>query len=122
MAKKEITWESVNGNQLRFEDVGQVFEGYLIQIDMQPGIDDNMRGQYLLKNEDGLHLLFGTSVLDRLLQNGDIGGYYRITFQGWQKSARGFDVKLFAVEKAAGVLLEPDDVLEAVLNQDSDNS
>jgi hypothetical protein len=106
MAKEKIVWENQGVRQLRFEEPGQTFEGYLLQIDSGPGFDDQMRFMYTFENEEGHWILYGSTVLDRILQNGQVGGYYQITFTGERKTDRGFMVKEYEIMKAANVLLE----------------
>lgn len=110
MAKKEIVWENQGVQQLRFDEIGQVFEGYLIQIDSGPGFDDQLRMTYNFRNDSGHWLLYGSTVLDRILQNGEVGAYYKITFTGQRKTERGFMVKEYEILKAANVPLEPVDL------------
>tara|TARA_Y100000588_G_scaffold305234_1_gene328465 strand:+ start:151 stop:519 length:369 start_codon:yes stop_codon:yes gene_type:complete len=110
MAKQEIVWESTGVNQLRFTEPGQEFEGYLLQIDSGPGFDDQLRWMYNFKNDEGHWILYGTTVLNRILQNGDVGAYYKITYTGDRKTERGFMVKEYDVLKAAGLHLDPEDL------------
>jgi len=109
MAKEQIVWENKGVQQLRFEEPGQTFEGYLTQIETGPGFDDQMRNIYTFQNDEGLHILFGSVVLDRQLQNGEVGGYFRITFQGTEKTERGFNVKIYKVEQGLGMSLPLED-------------
>ena len=110
MAKKEIVWENQGVQQLRFDELGQVFEGYLIQIDSGPGFDDQLRMMYNFRNDSGHWLLYGSTVLDRILQNGEVGAYYKITFTGQRKTERGYMVKEYEILKASNVPLEPIDL------------
>ena len=109
MAKNEIVWENKGVQQLRFEEEGQQFEGYLTQIDSGPGFDDQIRNTYTFINEGSYYILYGSVTLDRQLQNGEVGGYYRITYNGTEKTERGFNVKIYVVEQAMGMLLESED-------------
>ena len=108
MAKQEIVWENKGVSQLRFEEVGEEFQGYLIQIESGPGFDDQIRNMYTFRSGDGLYILYGSVVLDRQLQNGEVGGFFRITYKGTEKTERGYNVKLYTVEQALGMQL-PDD-------------
>ena len=110
MAKEKIVWENQGVQQLRFDEAGQEFEGYLLQIDSGPGFDDQMRMMYSFRNDAGLWILYGSTVLDRILQNGEVGAYYKITFTGERKTERGFMVKEYEILKASNVPLEAVDL------------
>ena len=110
MAKEKIVWENQGVQQLKFEEPGQVFEGYLLQIDSGPGFDDQTRMIYTLRNDEGHWTLYGSTVLDRILQNGDVGAYYQIRFTGERKTERGFMVKEYEIAKASNVPLEAIDL------------
>ena len=109
MAKEQIVWDSLGVSQLRFEDVDQVFEGYLTQIDSGPGFDDLIRNTYTFLNEGSYYILYGSVTLDRQLQNAEVNGYFRITYKGTEKTERGYNVKIYTVDQAQGVYLSPED-------------
>ena len=93
MAKDKIVWENQGLQQLKFDEAGQDFEGYLIQIEYSEGFNDQMTFKYHFRNDAAHWILYGSTVLDRILQNGEVGAYYRITFTGERKPERGFSVK-----------------------------
>ncbi len=99
-------WQSELPIQVRFEEVGDSVEGWLLDKGQGPGPGDQLRGQYTIKSEDGLKIIFGRTKIDQGMMNILPGAYVRITYQGEEATARGNTIKLFDVETKKGARID----------------
>ena len=108
-------WQSELPLQVRFDEVGDSVEGWLLDKGHGPGPGDQLRGQYTIKAEDGLKIIFGRTKIDQGMMNISPGSYVRITFRGEESTTRGNTVKLFDVEtkKGASMNVETGEVMTA---------
>ena len=98
----ENGWQSELPIQVRFDEVGEAVEGWLLDKGHGPGPGDNLRGLYTIKAEDGLRIIFGRTKIDQGMMNVPLGAYVRITYQGEETTARGNTIKLFDVATRTG--------------------
>jgi hypothetical protein len=87
-------WEVRDGNRnvFAFENPGDSIEGELTRIrNTQYGL------AYDIDNEDGMHTIWGSTVLDSRLSAKDIGRMVRITFKGMKLGQNRREYKDFEV-------------------------
>ena len=101
-------WQSELPLQVRFEEVGDSVEGWLLDKQTGPGPGDQLRGQYTVKAADGLKIIFGRTKIDQGMTYVSVGAYVRITYQGEETTTRGNTIKLFDVETKKGALMDLD--------------
>ena len=99
-------WQSELPVQVRFDEVGDSVEGWLLDKGYGPGPGDQLRGQYTIKAEDGLKIIFGRTKIDQGMMNILPGAYVRITYQGEEVTTRGNTIKLFDVETKKGARID----------------
>jgi len=99
-------WQSELPIQVRFEEVGELVEGWLLDKGQGPGPGDHLRGLYTIKAEDGLRIVFGRTMIDQGMLNVPVGSYVRITYNGEEATARGNTIKLFSVETRKGYTMD----------------
>ena len=104
---KEV-WQSELPVQVRFDEIGDSVEGWLLDKQTGPGPGDQLRGQYTIKADDGLKIVFGRTKIDQGMLHVSPGAYVRITYQGEETTSRGNTIKLFDVETKKGALMEID--------------
>ena len=92
----EQEWKSTDPKPWKPEAEGDTIQGKLVRKREKGGKFDSEA--YTIENDDGLHVVFGTTVLEdrmKLLQPGDL---VKIVFKGTKESDKGNDTKLFAVD------------------------
>jgi len=99
-------WQSELPVQVRFDEIGETVEGWLLDKNSGPGPGDQLRGQYTIKASDGLKIIFGRTKIDQGMMNISPGAYVRITYQGEESTTRGNTIKLFDVETKRGARMD----------------
>ena len=95
--KKQKNWKIVEPSVFNFEKIGDVLEGVLINRDEQTGKFDSTA--YYLENEKGSFVVFGTTVLDRIMKLVKLNEEIMIEFVKTEPSDKGNDTKIFKVYK-----------------------
>lgn len=92
-----MTFKEVNPDIFKFENKGDSLEGVLVK--KAPGKYPDSQN-YTLKTEDGLKVIFGSTILDDRMALIEIADTIRITYEGTKDSDKGKNpTKLFKVEK-----------------------
>lgn len=88
-------WTSTDPKPWKPEDEGDSIQGKLLRKREKSGKYDGEA--YTIESDDGLYVVFGTTVLEdrmKLVQPGDL---VKIVYKGTTKSDKGNDTKLFEV-------------------------
>lgn len=94
----EREWKTIDPGKWTPKQDGELIEGILVQ--MQPK-QAELSARYTLDTENGLMLVWGSTVLDNRMSYVKIGQHVRITFKGATKNKKGQPLKIFKVEIAA---------------------
>lgn len=98
MGNDEINYVEVKDNIFKPEE-DKILEG--VYIESEPKKDENAANKYHIQRKDKeIILVFGTTVLDRLMSKVKIGHFVKIEFTGSKPSKIGSDLKLFKVYSA----------------------
>ena len=91
-------YEKVEADIFRFEKEGDEIRGKLIAKEDSMSYDNKV---YKIETEDGLRVVFGTTVLDRIMESIEVGSELKIVFTGVKESKeKGYSpYKLFDVYK-----------------------
>ena len=93
--KKE--WESVEPKIWSAKENGDMLEGVLISKEENKGKFGS--DAYYIENKDGVHLVYSSTVLARLMKLVSIGEEVQIKFTGLEDSDKGNPTKLYEVKK-----------------------
>jgi hypothetical protein len=90
-------WVSTEPQVWKEEQEGDAIEGKLVEKRENGGKYGN--ASYLIENDEGVHVIFGTTVLESRMRAAEIGDMIRIVFKGIEKNKRNEDIKIFEVFK-----------------------
>jgi len=88
-------WVSTEPQIWKEEEKGDTIEGKLVGKREKGGKYGN--ASYLIENDEGVRVVFGTTVLENRMEAVNIGDIVRIVFKGMAKNKRDEDIKLFEV-------------------------
>ena len=97
-------WVSTEPHIWREDEQGDAIEGRLMEKRENGGKYGN--ASYLIENDKGVHVVFGTTVLESRMRAVETGDMVRIVFKGVEKNKRSEDTKIFEVFKKKPVALE----------------
>lgn len=94
--EKNNGWEKVEREIFKFEEVGDTIKGIFVKREASSQYDNET---YQIKTDEGVRVVFGTTVLSQLMSSVDIGKVVKIIFIGRQPSTKEGqnDLKLFEV-------------------------
>lgn len=92
----EDQWQKVQSDVFRPEE-GDIIEGLYIEKEESKKFEGNYVYHIHQNNRDNATIVFGTTVLDRLMQNVHIGSEVRITRLSDKSSDKGNPLKMFEV-------------------------
>ena len=98
MEETNTQWEAVEPGIWKPEQEEDQIEGVLINKKENVGINES--NAYYIENNDGMHMIWGSTVLDDRMSIISVGDTIRITYKGTRKNKRNQDTKIFKVEKA----------------------
>ena len=92
---KQDTWVSTQAKIWKENGAGDAIEGKLIDRRENGGKYGNE--SYTLENDDGVFIVFGTTVLEDRMKSIAIDDLIRIVFKGIEKNKRDENIKIFEV-------------------------
>ncbi len=90
-------WQKIEPGVWKPENKGDSIIGVLIS--KEPKTEDSS-ARYNIENQDGIFLVWGTTILDDRLRHVQIGQKLKIVFNGKTKNKRGQDLNLYEVAVA----------------------
>ncbi len=90
-------WNEVQPVVWKPESPGDAISGVLLQ--KKENVGDNNSRAYYLENKEGMHMIWGTTVLDNRMEFCKVGEEIRITYKELSKNKKGQDLKIYKVEK-----------------------
>ena len=101
-------WKTIEPNVWKPKDIGDSIMG--VVVNKTPKDESTgLSAKYQLENQEGMFLVWGSTVLDDRFQYVPVGSKVRITFEGRTKNKRNQTVNLFKVEVAEDYLNNADD-------------
>jgi hypothetical protein len=95
---KDSRWETIEPGVWKPANEGDQIQGILVQKREKGGKYDSE--SYVVENQDGMHLIFATTVLQQRMELVNVGDEVRITYKGVEQNTKGQDVKIFKVQRA----------------------
>ena len=99
MPRRRLLTES----QAQFSNEGQTVTGTFLKIEDVPYHDKFIK-KYTFDSGVGTMIVMGSLKIDEAMEKAEIGEIIELTYLGTQRTAQGFDVKLFEI----AVLTEED--------------
>lgn len=97
--KQEPKWKVIEPNMWKPDNTGESIEG--VYVNKREGAGKyNSKIYYIDTGNDGIKMVWGSTVLDEKMNSINQGNYVRITLTGTAPSKKGNDIKLFKVEVA----------------------
>lgn len=115
MENQNTQWEEVQAGVWKPEKEGDSIEGVLINKKDEVGINNSKA--YYIENKDGVHMVWGSTVLNERMQLVNVGELIKITYKGAQENKKGQPTKIFRVDRAkqqAGSTIESPKVTKEV--------
>lgn len=94
-------WKERTARFVRFEKEGDTVEGVLTSIG-QVEIRGEPINRYIFETQEGNVAFLGSVQLDSLITTDDVGAIMRVIYQAREKTAQGYQVKLFKVYQLDG--------------------
>ena len=105
-------WVSTEPQIWKEEEKGDTIEGKLVGKREKGGKYGN--ASYLIENDEGVHVVFGTTVLEDRMRAVKTGDMIRIVFKGTEKNKRSENTKIFEVFKKKPLVTEEQILEECV--------